>query len=323
MPATVRSGLVQNTAAWEAARRGLVTASKIPVICGESPYASVLSQWAEDRGLVEPEVDAERAELFELGHLMEPVLLELYERRTGRRPRRSPEMLVHPEIPWAAASLDATAPVRRVVEAKWSNASRWGSEGIPFDVELQCQWAMFVTGWEVADVVALVGRSARVVEVRRDDALIADVLPLAEDYHRHVEDGTQPPTDGSEATRRALARMHPRDDGTYLPATPDLVRLVADLRAAKADAAEAKAREDTLSNALRAVIGECSGIAELVTYRRNADSERVNWPAESQAAAVLPAAQLAQADLDAVIAFHTATVEGPRVLRLSLKGTTE
>lgn len=317
MPAAVRSGLVQNTDAWLAARRGLVTASKIPVICGESPYASVLSLWAEDTGLVEAEEpDAERAELFELGHLMEPVLLELYERRTGRKPRRSPELLTHPEIPWAGASLDAVAPVRRIVEAKWSNASRWGSEGIPFDVELQVQWAMFVTGWEVADVVALVGRSARVVEVRRDDGLIADVLPLAEDYHRHVADGTQPPTDGSEATRRALARMHPRDDGEVLPATPDLVGLVAELRAAKAAKADAEALEATVSNALRAVLGDCSGIAGLVTYRKNADSSRVNWPAVAIAYRDRLADHATQAELDELVASNTQTAEGPRVLRL-------
>ena len=328
MAAAVRTGLVQNTDAWRAARSEGVGASDVPVICGESPYRSPLELWAEKRGLVTAEVGAEQAELFEVGHLMEPVLLELYERRTGRHPRRVARMLQHPDLPWARASLDAQAPVRRVVEAKWSTSARWGEDGIPDDVLLQCQWQLFVTGWDVADVVALAGRSVRVVEVPRDQGLIDDLVALAADFWRRVVDGVQPATDGSESTRRALARIHPRDDGTLLPASADLAALVDELRAAKADAKSAADREATVSNALRAVIGDASGIDGLCAYRKNADSQRVNWPAVASAyreriEALVPLLVSAHApgeilaELDAIQSTHTQTVEGPRVLRLS------
>ena len=107
----------QGTDAWLDARRQGVGASDIPVIAGESPYRSALALWAAKTGRVTEEIDADQADLFEIGHLMEPVLLAIYERRTGRKTRRTPRMLAHPDVPWALASLDAQAPVKRVVEA--------------------------------------------------------------------------------------------------------------------------------------------------------------------------------------------------------------
>lgn len=309
--------LVQGTPEWVAARRDGIGASDLAVIAGESPYKSPLDLWAEKRGLVEPVIDAEQAELFEIGHLMEPTLLAIYERRTGRRPERAPNALAHPEIPWARASLDAIAPVERIVEAKWTNSTRWPADGIPEDVRIQCQWQMFVTGWKVADVVALVGRSARVVEVPRDDAYIDDLYALAEDFWSRVESGERPAVDGRKTTTRTLASLYPADDGTLLPASTELASLVSELRDAKAVLKAAEEREATLGNALRAVLGDAAGIDGLCTYRKNADAARVNWPAvASEYRALLLERETADV-LDEIQAANTTTAPGPRVLRLS------
>jgi putative phage-type endonuclease len=318
--AAIATPHVQGTDAWLAARRGGIGASDIPVIAGESPYRSALELWAEKTGRVVPEVDTGTAELFEVGHLMEPVLLELYERRTGRHPRRVRRMLRHPDVPWAFASLDAQAPVRRAVEAKWTHAARWQAEGIPDDVLMQCQWAMFVTGWDVADVVALVRQHPRIVEVPRDQSLIDDLYRLAADFWSRVESGIPPEPDGSESARRTIARLHPVDDGSLLPATPDLVELVDLYRGAKEAKAAADSAEKSIANALRAVIRDASGIEGLATYRRNADSTRVNWPAVAGAYRELAASHGISAEaLEAIESIHSETVPGPRVLRL-LKG---
>jgi putative phage-type endonuclease len=319
--------VIQGTPAWLEARRSGIGSSDIPAIAGESPYRSAYELWAVKTGLMpDPEPDPEQAELFAIGHLMEPVLLAIYERRTGRHPKRAPSMRVHPRLPWAHASLDATAPVRRVVEGKWTNSWRWGEEGVPDDVLLQVQWQLFVTGWDVADVVALAGRSARIVEVSRDEDLVRELEDMARAFWHRVETRTPPPVDGSESTRRALARLHPVDDGTLLPATPDLVALVEQLRAAKDAKRSAEDAEATVSNALRALLGDASGIEDLVTYRKNADSMRVNWPALAVAyrealERIASDQELSEAfgttSLDDVASIHTTTSEGPRVLRLS------
>ena len=309
----------QGTDAWRQARLGGVGSSDIPVLAGESPYRSPYDLWAEKAGLVPtPEVATEQAELFEIGHLMEPVLLELYERRTGRHAKRAPQMRVHRDLPWAFASLDATAPVRRVVEAKWTSSSRWGEEGVPDDVLLQVQWQLFVTGWDVADVIALKGPRARVVEIGRDATLIDHVVALATDFWHRVETRTPPAIDGSESTRRALIALHPAPVAPALVPTPELVALVDELVEAKAAAKGAEEHEATVANALRAVIGEADGIAGFVTYRQNAASARTNWPAVASAYRdlLLERGALVE-DLETLASIHTTTSDGPRVLRLS------
>ena len=321
MPSAVATPFIQGTDAWIDARRLGIGASDIPVIAGESPYRSALELWAEKTGRVQTEPDAETAELFEIGHLMEPVLLDLYERRTGRHPKRVHHMLAHPDVPWALASLDARAPVRRVVEAKWTHAGRWGAEGIPDDVLMQCQWQLFVTGWDVADVVALVRQRSRVVEIPRDQSLIDDLYSLAAAFWDRVQSGIAPEPDGSESARRTIARLHPVDDGTTLPATSDLVELVDLYRSAKVTAKAAEDAEKGIGNALRAVLRDASGIEGLCTYRKSADSTRTNWPAVASAFRSLVTGHPDDV-LDAIVDLHSETAQGPRVLRLS-KGTPE
>lgn len=313
----------QGSPEWLEARRGGVGSSDIPVIAGESPYRSAYELWAEKTSqLPVSEPGPEQAELFEIGHLMEPVLLELYERRTGRHAKRAPQMRVSADLPWAYASLDATAPVKRIVEAKWTNSGRWGDAGIPDDVLLQVQWQMFVVGWDVADVVALTGRRSRIVEVGRDATIIDHVVNLATDFWQHVLTMTPPPVDGSESTRQTLVALHPTQTAPALSATPDLASLVDQLVEAKAQAKAADEFESSIANALRAVIGDADGIAGLVTYRQNAASTRINWLAVAHAYRTLLEKETPTATLDTITSIHSETSPGPRVLRLS-KGATQ
>jgi len=306
----------QGTVAWLDARRQGIGASDIPVIAGESPYRSALELWAEKTGATYPEPDADQADLFAWGHMSEPALLAFYERKTGRRTKRAPQMRVHPDVAWAFASLDATAPIRRVIECKSSTSSRWGSEGIPDDVLFQVQWQLFVTGWEIADVVVTSRPVPRIVEVQRDGGLIDNLYRLADDFWSHVQSGIPPNPDGSESARRTIARLHPLDDGTYLPATPDLVELVDMYRSAKAAKSAAEDAEKGIGNALRAVIADASGIEGLCTLRKSADSTRTNWPAVASAFRELVTGH-PETVLDAIQSLHSETRQGPRPLLLS------
>jgi putative phage-type endonuclease len=309
----------QGTPEWLAARKQGIGASDIPVLTGDSPYQSALELWGIKTGAIEPpEPDADTKDLFEVGHLMEAPLLELYERRTHRHPRRVPRMLVHRDVPWAFASLDAQAPVKRVVEAKWTTATRrWGDEGIPDDVNQQVQWQMFVSGWDVADVVALVGRSPRIVEVARDQPYIDALFTIAARFwYDNVVAGVPPEVDGSESARKALTRLHPQDDGTILPATDDLIELAYDYRSAKAATAAAENEERAIGNAIRAILGDASGIEGLVSYRTGTRTD-VNWQAVAGAYRQLVTGHPDEV-LDAVTGLHSTTIH-PRTLRL-LKG---
>lgn len=331
---TIAASIRQGTPAWEAARRSTIGSSDIAVIVGESPHKSAYTLAAEKLGLIPELIDDESRALMEIGHLMQPVLLQLYERETGRHPKGAPAWRLHPSIEWASASLDGTAPVRRVVEAKWSHSKRWRSgERVPGDVLVQVQWQLFVTGWDVADVVVLDFTTPRVEEVERDDALIGDLVYFATEFRGRLERGELPPLDGSASTAATLRARHPADNGIWLPATEDLAATVAQLGQAREAKREAEDAERNIASALRAVIGDATGILGLVSLKKNRDGERVNWPAVAGAyrAAIEKALEIESdnvlrghlegIDLDALQSMHTDPVEGARVLRLlSAKG---
>lgn len=314
----------QNTPEWEAARKATIGSSDIAVIVGESPHKSAYTLAAEKLGLIPEVIDDETQELFDIGHLMQPVLLQLYERKTGRHPKAAPSWRAHPEYPWATASLDGTAPVKRVVEAKWTHSKRWRTgDRVPPDVLLQVQWQLFVVGWDVADVIVLDHQSPRVEEVERDGKVIDDLLYFATEFMGYLERAELPPIDGSESTARTLRAKHPRDDGSWLPADAALTDLTASLAAARVAKHEAEDAERTTANALREIIGDASGIQGLVSLKRNRDTERTNWPAVAAAYRTIAEEVKPADELDVLQSIHTDRSEGARVLRLLSKGSSE
>jgi len=310
-----RLPVTQGTPEWLAMRKTGIGSSDAPVIAGER--GSVLELWAEKSGLVEDEApDADLARLFEWGHRLEPVVADWYADSTGRQLQRVNQMLRHPDVAYAFASLDRkVVGERRIVEIKTTRFGWSGGEDVPGAVQCQVQHQLWVTGYDVADVAVLTGGSEpKVYEITRDDAFIADLAYLEAEFWGWVQSGTRPPVDGSENARRVLSKLHPRNDGTLLAATPELDAVVTDWLTAKAAVKEAEATEGTLANTIRALIGDADGISGRVTWKKNADTSRTNWPAVAKAYRQLLEG-LTPTDLDTIESIHSSTVEGPRVLR--------
>lgn len=312
----VRTEFVQGTDEWLAARRQSIGSSDAPVIAGER--GSIINLWAIKSGRLEPEPpDADTARLFEWGHRLEPVVAEWYSDFTGRPLRRVNRMLLHPTIPFLSASLDRVAK-DRIVEIK---TDRWGWKGdekLPGAVKAQVQHQMYVSGYEVADIAVLTGGSEpEILTEERDNGYIDDLLYLEREFWGHVQDGTAPNADGSETTRRAIARMHPRDDGTWLEPTQIIRELAESLASARSLKKSSTADEATLANAIRLIVGDASGVAGILSLKKIADSTRTNWPAVAGAYRTLLEQMAADPlYLEEIEGIHTNPVDGPRHLRL-------
>lgn len=336
----IATDVIQGSPEWLAKRREGIGSSDAPIIAGES--GSVVELWAEKSGLIEREApDEDTARLFEWGHRLEPVVAQWYADTTGRALRRVNRMLVHPKIPWAFASLDrVTIGEKRIVEVKTTRRGWDAGEPVPGRVQAQVQHQLWVAGYDVADVAVLTGGSEpKVYEIPRDDAFIADLAFLETEFWGWVTSGTRPPMDGSENARRALSRMHPRNDGTLIPPDAATDRVFYDWMAARVVKDEAEAQADTLANTLRALIGDADGIEGRVTWKKNRDSTRTDWPSVARAYRGVIEHLQVQPDyrhgvnaflsdeagttrLDDIESIHTSTVEGARVLR-PVKGSTE
>ncbi len=158
--------LIQNTPAWEEARRDSIGSSDLPVITGSSPFAnaSAYDLWAwMTRRIDAIPVDEETQERYDLGHAIEPVIADMYTAKYERPLRRVRRMLRHRDIEWATASLDRVSAVkgdRRIVECKWDPWARFSHEyeGVPPYVIEQLQWQLLVTGYEAGEVAVLKAR---------------------------------------------------------------------------------------------------------------------------------------------------------------------
>lgn len=339
------AGIRQRTPEWLDFRRDRITASDAAIIAGET--GSVLELWAQKRGLVDPPVfDDATQELMDEGTAIQPYLIDFYRRRTGARVRNVNTVRVSRDWPVAMCSPDGERVGEPIgIEAKMTTAARWpaayrAGEPVPGDVFAQVQWQAFVAGWERVDVVVLLFGRPKIIEIPRDPAYLEDLLAMARQFHGWVLSGERPPLDGSENARRVLSALHPHNDGTLLEAPPEVEQLVRDIAAAKAEIKGSEGAVGSMENALRALIADADGFAGpwgRVTWKRNADSTRTNWPAVAKAYRALleallhdasmgtdawPAAAMeALAQLDAIQSIHTETVPGPRVLRTSLKET--
>ena len=87
-------------------REGKLTASRVAcLMTGDAE--KILNLWREltgDPSFVEEDLSGIWA--VQLGSFTEPFNLDWYERRTGKPLRYRGEVMVHPALPWAAATLD-------------------------------------------------------------------------------------------------------------------------------------------------------------------------------------------------------------------------
>jgi predicted phage-related endonuclease len=221
-----------------------------------------------------------------VGELIEPVLLELYRRRTGRRAHRVHRVIAHPALPWATASLDAETigeRPNRDVELKHSYSIRWAQRTLPEDVEVQVMWQMGVSGYRSADVMALVYGQPRIISLDFDESYFDDLVAIATRFRERTAQGILPSPDGSDSARRALSTRFPADDGTFLSTSIETAAIAAELYTAKADLRAAKARLGTAENAIRAVLGDATGMGTIeadgyrITWKRTADVTKTDW----------------------------------------------
>lgn len=346
-PTIVVPGIRQRTPEWMEFRQDKITATDAAIIAGET--GSVVELWAQKSGLIEPPTfDPETLDLMEEGLAIEPYLLDFYRRKTGRRVRAISTMRQRKDWPVAVSSPDGEViGERRGIELKMTTSSTWATamragETVPGKVQAQVQWQAYTAGWDQVDVVVLLHGRPKIIEVPYDPAFVDDLIFLCREFWGWVTSGTRPPMDGSENARRALSRMHPRNDGTLIPPDATTDRVFFDWMAARVVKDLAEAEADTLANTLRALIGDADGIEGRVTWKRNKDSTRTDWPS------VAAAYRTVLDDLDgvscvhvrqalkergietvditqafrAIESIHTSTVEGARVLR-PVKGPIE
>lgn len=232
---------------WKEQRTEYLGCSEVAAVLGMSPYAGPWEVAARKCGKL-PEKETSLA--MELGTLIEPVILKLWQRySTGFADYRRPVWtLQHPDIPCLGASLDGIG-IREsgeevVLEFKhlhWrikDDLATFRDEGrivgglLPYWIQVQAQLA--VTGLASAQLVVLHEKLLDILDVPRDDVAVARIeTEIPAFWARFIEGDEEPKPSAQDGA--AVKAIYPEaTPGTVLH-KPELAADVESIRGLKAE----------------------------------------------------------------------------------------
>lgn len=186
------------------ARAGKLTASRVAcLMTGDA--AKIMQLYLEMIGEGEPE-DLSHVWPVRLGEATEQLNLDWYE-MGGNPVSRRGEVVTHPSLPWAAATLDGWDDV---LECPCETKHVGGREPLEVIIDRyqpQMQWQMLVTGAKQCALSVIMGASAPVVEyIERDQDYIDEMLVRGKQFMDCVAarrppvalDPVAPPADASK-----------------------------------------------------------------------------------------------------------------------------
>jgi hypothetical protein len=220
--------------------------------------------------------------------MLEGSVLQWYQEDTGFEVRRHELQLeVSADIPWLAASRDATAVTpykdRRNVEVKTARsrhgnrgdeeAETWGEAGsdeVPRPYIIQTHVQMAVGGFDLTDLPALIGMDDfRVYSIPRSVQLLDGMLRRLAEFWEHVRAGTPPAMDfGHRATLELVQQMYRTVSAEEIEIEPDYLVFAKALQTARSS----KAAYEKVGNEMKARLLARMGGAE---YARITGSEVV------------------------------------------------
>lgn len=194
-------------AGWHKWRRKGIGGSDLAAIMGVSPWTTARDVYRKKKGIIgalENEADRENWVAKKVGHLLEPLVAEIFAAKTGFKPFEVRKMFAHPDYLFMMANVDyfVTLPDGRtaILECKTSNIhakEKWENDAVPFNYELQCRHYMSVMNVDVAFIACLFGNNENDFvwrRIDRDMGFEADIIATEENFwNNHVLADVEPP----------------------------------------------------------------------------------------------------------------------------------
>lgn len=267
---------------WLDIRQLGIGSSDAAVAVGLSPYKCPLTLWLEKTARKAPE-DISQKEAVLWGVELEPVLAQVYAKRTGYKVRRVNAVLQHPERTFMLANLDREVVghpdgpgILEIKTASYHSAPQW-EEGVPVAYQCQVLHQLAVTGHAWAEVAVLIGgQDFRIYRIERDEEKIGDLIRREAQFWQQVRQDWQPEPDGSSDAAAALSWLFPRDDGQTvdLSDSPEFNQLFGELLHLREHKEEVELRESQIKQRLQATLGEATAglFADgKITWKRSKD----------------------------------------------------
>lgn len=193
---------------WLLTRRQGIGGSDAGIIMGLNKFKTAFELWLDKTGQVLPDESAGEAAYW--GNQMEEVVAKEFEKRTGKKVRRSNMMYQHPEHDFMLANVDRfIVGEDALLECKTASAylaKEWESDEVPATYLVQIQHYLAVTGKSKAYVAVLIGGNKFIwKEIDRDEELINQIIAFELDFwETNVKGQLAPALDGSSAAEKYL-----------------------------------------------------------------------------------------------------------------------
>ncbi|MGL6231728.1 YqaJ viral recombinase family protein [Aeromonas rivipollensis] len=267
---------------WLDIRQLGIGSSDAAVAIGLSPYKCPLSLWLEKTARKAPE-DISQKEAVLWGVELEPVLAQVYTKRTGYKVRRVNAVLQHPEHTFMLANLDREVVghpdgpgILEIKTASYHSAPQW-EEGVPVAYQCQVLHQLAVTGHAWAEVAVLIGgQDFRIYRIERDEEKIGDLIRREAHFWQQVRQDWQPEPDGSSDAAAALGWLFPRDDGQTvdLSDSSEFNQLFGQLLQLREQKEVVEQQESLIKQRLQATLGEATAglfANGKITWKRSKD----------------------------------------------------
>ncbi len=276
-------------------RRTGIGGSDAAALCGLSPFKTSHDVYMEKLGLAPDSAPSAR---MEAGIRLEPVLAEWYANEKGVQVGRHP-MVRHEDHNFMFGHIDRTVYngvpegrkyplIEGLLEIKTTDARfawLWGEPGtdsVPDAHNLQCQHYMAVTGLKWADIAVLIGgNDFRIYRVPRNDNLIKDLIEIeGRFWEEHILAKVPPPVEGTEASKRLLSALYPKDSGMAVLADGTIDKTVGEYFELTNQVKSLESQKLLAENLIKAFMGDASvfsGPGYRFSWKQTKDRVKVAW----------------------------------------------
>ena len=147
---------------WLEWRRKGIGGSDVAAALGLSPYRTMRELYYDKIGVVPVEAGEDKSITFQIGHLLENVVAQIFAKKTGLSVYRDQTMYQHPLYPFMLADVDrfihmpdGTTAILECKTAHYDTQYLWANDAVPRHYEMQVRHYMSVMNIDVAYIACL------------------------------------------------------------------------------------------------------------------------------------------------------------------------
>ena len=192
---------------WLSYRRRGIGGSDVAALLGISPWRTARDLYYDKLNVAAVEDEEGNWVALEMGHLLEPLVAKIFERKTGYKIYQIKKMFQHSKYPWMLADVDyfvelpdGTTAILEIKTTNYNARDNWwldGEETVPVYYESQGRHYMAVMDVDRCFFCCLYGNNEDetiIREIRRDIAYEEEMVYLEQYFwENHVLTKTPPP----------------------------------------------------------------------------------------------------------------------------------